>query len=172
MAVFVFAANISFVHFNNAAELFDILDKSGSYFVAHEPRGFIGAEAHVAHDLQCAHALLGSQHEVRDLEPVPQRLVRVLKDRIDHDRKPIAGRTSGGALGTLPVPLARRQVIDARIAAAGAAGAFRPSAGLQVGFTGVLIGEHRLELGGGKLVDRLGASCHGTLPIVEGYCHA
>jgi hypothetical protein len=66
MAILIFGADIGFVHFNDTAELLDVLDKRGSDFVAHEPRGFVGTEAHVAHDLQRTHALFGSQHKMRD----------------------------------------------------------------------------------------------------------
>ena len=70
------------------------------------------------------------------------------------------------------MPFAGGEIIHGGIAAARATDAFRPATGDQVGRASVLVGEHFFELGSGKLVDRLGASCHGTLPTMEGYCHA
>src|SRR5262245_60022069 len=81
VAVLALAADEGLIDFNNATELFDILNQRGSDLVAHEPRGFVRAEAHEAHDLQCAHAFLAGEHEMHDAIPVAKRLVRVLKDR-------------------------------------------------------------------------------------------
>ena len=93
---------------------------------------------------------------MNDAEPVAERLIRVLEDRPGNDREPIAGGTSGGALSALPVPSTRWQVIDGRIGTTRTPDTFRPPAGFQIGFAGILIGKHRLELGDGELVDLTG----------------
>jgi len=111
------AADESFVNLNHAAKLLNILEQGDTDFVAHHPCGFVRAEAHEPHNLQCAHALLAGQHKVDDAIPVTERLVGILEDRARKVREAIAGRATGGALGTLPVPRARRQVIDGGIAA-------------------------------------------------------
>jgi hypothetical protein len=126
-------------------------------FVAHFPCGFVGTETHIAHDLQCAHAFFAGEHEMGNPKPVSKRLVGVLEDGPDEKREPIPSRPPRSALCALPMPLAGGQIIDGGIAAAGATGAFRPAASLQVDPASILIREHVLELLDGELVDRLGA---------------
>jgi hypothetical protein len=162
-----FATNESFVHFNDAAELFNVLDKRSTDLVAHEPSGFVGTKAHVAHDLQCAHALFARQHEVDDAEPVAEWLVRVLKDRPGDMGEPIACLRS--ALVALPIPRLIRQLMRIGRATARAMDALGPTTADKVRATGVLIGEHVLKLGGGKLLDRLGLFAgHDGNPPVNG----
>ncbi len=175
MAVFVFSADVGFVHLDDAAELVDIFHQSGSDFVTHRPRGFIGTKAHVAMNLQCAHAFFAGQHEVDDFEPHPQRLVGVLKDRASNDGEPIAVRRTSPAL---PMEgLVGRRIVKLEIAATRAVDAIWPAPSLQIGFAGFFVREHDLELGFRKLVDRLWTLAtyagHRTLPLskVEGYCH-
>jgi hypothetical protein len=168
MLVFVLSADERLVNLDNAAELLNILDQSGSDFVAHEPCGFVGTEAHVAHDLRCAHALLAGEHEMGDFEPVAERLVGVLEDRPGDMGKPIAVR---GALFALPVPPARLQVIDLGIAAARAMHTIGPPTGNQIGFAGFFVREGRVELSGGHLRDGFGTFCHGSTPWIEPYSH-
>src|SRR5580704_14640887 len=79
VAIAVFAADVCFIHFHDAAELLFRLDHGSADFVAHQPSGFDRTEAHVAPDLARTHALFGSRHQVDDFEPVAQRLVGVLK---------------------------------------------------------------------------------------------
>ena len=84
-------ADIGFIHFDIADQFlkFDIAQRHAD-FGAHEPCGFVGAEAHVAADLKGADALLAGQHQVNDAEPFTERLVGVLEDRSDQDREAIA----------------------------------------------------------------------------------
>jgi hypothetical protein len=153
--IVAFAADESFVNLDNAAKLLDVLDQGCSDLVAHEPCGLVGTEAHVAHDLKRAHSLFTDQHQVRDLEPIAQWLVRVLEDRAGNVGKAIAVR---GTLFALPVPLAGRQVIDRRIATTRATDALGPPAGDQVGLASIFVAnrEHGIELSAGKLWDGLG----------------
>jgi hypothetical protein len=158
MFVFVFSADEAFVHLNDAAKLVHVLfDKGGTDFVAHQPRGFDRTEAHVAPDLPRTHSLFAGQHQMGDLEPVAERLVRVLEDGARDDREPIAVR---GALFALPVPFARLKIVDLGIAAPWAMHAVGPPAGLEIGFTGVLIpnGEKGVELTGSELMYGLGTA--------------
>ena len=69
--------------------------------MAHVPGSLVRAEAHVAADLQGAHAFLTRQHQMGHLKPIQQRLVRVLKDRAADVREAI-GR-HGRALIALPM---------------------------------------------------------------------
>jgi hypothetical protein len=169
MTVFIFPADVGFVYFDDAAELLDVLDQRGADFVTHQPRGFVGTEAHVAHDLQCAHAFLAGQHQVNDFEPVAERLVGVLEDSPGDMGEPITVR---GTLFALPMPLARFEVIDFGIAAARAMHAIWPSTGDQIGFAGFLVREGFVKLSGGHLRNGLRASGHGFPLSVGGYCHA
>ena len=173
MPVFVFAADVGFVNFNDAAKLFLRLYHRGADFVAHQVRRIVGAEAHLPLNLQGADALFAGGHKVHDLEPLAERLVGVLKNRADQNREAIALRI---ALLALPMPLAGLQVINGGVATARADNAVRPAAGLQVGFAGVLVPlwEHILKLCLGHLMDRLRTLCHGSYPfnpMVKGYCH-
>src|SRR5450759_4003536 len=85
------------INLDDATKFSNVLHKSGSDLVAHEPCGFIRTEAHVAADLQSAHSLLTGEHQVDDLEPVAKRLVRVLEYRAREMREAI-GRMGGAAL--------------------------------------------------------------------------
>ena len=161
MTIFVRTADVGFVYLDNAAKLFDVLHKRDADFVAHAPRGFVRAKAHVAHDLQRAHAILAGEHEVGNLEPVAKRLVRVLEDRARNVREAVAVWRTFFAL---PVPFARRQIVNRGVAAARATNALRPAARHQVGPAGIFVGEKIVEFSFRKLVNRLGTFCHGTLP--------
>jgi len=161
------------IDLDNPAKLLDIFHQGDADLVAHFPSCPVGTKTHVAHDLQGAHALLANQHQVNDFVPVPQGLVAILEDCADCMGKPIAGRASGCTFGALPVPFARRQVIDGRIAATRTTDAFRPTAGNKIGPAMIFVWEHHLEFGGGKLWNRLGLlGAHDFSPSIEGYWHA
>ncbi len=155
------AADIGFIDLYNAAKLSLRLDKSGPDAVCHIPSRFKRTKAHVAPQLPRADAFLAGHHQMRDFEPISQRLVRIFEDRPGNDRKSIARRTAGGALGALPMPLAGFEIIDLGIAAARAMHAVWPTPSLQVGFAGVLISDrkHGVELSRGHLMDRLWTTC-------------
>jgi hypothetical protein len=149
------AANISLVNLNNTTKLSLRLNKSGSDAVSHKPSGFERAEAHVAPELPRADAFLAGHHQMRDLEPVPQGLVRVLEDCADQNREPIA---VWGTLLALPMPLAGFEFIDGGIATARANRPLGPAAGFQIPFAGVLVpdGKPSVKFSRGHLMDRLG----------------
>jgi hypothetical protein len=80
MPIFIGAADVSFVNFDDPAELSNVFNERNTNFMAHEPSSLIGAEAHIPEDLQCAHALFADKHQVNNAIPVTKRLVRVLED--------------------------------------------------------------------------------------------
>jgi len=164
------AADESFIDFDNATKLLDILHKSNSDLVAHEPRGFQRTETHISPNLPSAHSFLTNEHEVDDAIPIAQRLIGVLENGAGDDREPI---TVWSALFALPMPFTSFKIIDLWIAAARTINAIWPAPGVQVSLASILIGEHGLELGGGQLHDlrRLFGSGHGFLPAMEGYWH-
>jgi hypothetical protein len=166
VAVFILAADIGFVHFNDAAKLIDVLDKCGSDFVAHEPGGFVGTKAHIAHDLQGTHALFGSQHQMRDFKPVAQRLICVLENCSGDMREPITG--IGGALIALPTPRPVRQLVRIDRAAARAPDAIGPAASYEVSAASFFIRKHVIELGGGQLVNWLWSAGHRNISPCRG----
>ena len=172
MAVFVLSADVGFINFDNAAKFLGIfLNERASDFVAHFPGGFVRAKTHVTHDLKRTHALFTGQHKVGNSEPSAKWFISVLKDCPDQKREAVpVGRT----FLALPMPFAGWQIVNGGIAAAGTVRAFGPTAGLEIGPTGVLVGEQVLEFSDAKLVNGFGpfgTFCHNTLPIMEGYCH-
>ncbi len=170
VAVFVFATDICFVHFNDATELLDIFNKGGADLVAHEPCGFVGTEAHVTHDLQCANALLAGQHQMHDLEPIAERLVGVLED-CPGDMGEAIGSLRG-AVVALPMPRIALQFRGV-CAATGAFDTLGPATPDEIGAASLFVGEHALEICDGELVDRLGSAGHRNNSLsIEGVSHA
>ena len=119
------------------------LDHCGADFVAHAVRRAVGAEANLPLNLESGNSLLAGRHQVHDLEPVAERLVRVLKNRPGNHAEPIASRAARRAFRALPMPFARRQVIDRRIAATRAADTLTAS----VALSGTPWGLHRPQAG-------------------------
>jgi hypothetical protein len=163
MLILFLATDESFVDLYNATKLLDIFNQGNPDLVAHFPSGLIGTKAHITHDLQRTHTFLANQHKVSDLEPNSQRLVRVLKDRPGNMREAIAGLRS--ALVALPTPRAVWQFVWVLGTTARATHAFGPSARYKIGAASLLIGKHRVEFGGGKLMDWFWLG-HLTLPLL------
>ncbi len=161
MAVAAVAAYARFIDLNNAAKLLHVLVKRSSDLVTHKPSRLVGAEAHVAEDLQGAHALLRNQHQVRDSEPIFERLIRIFKNCSGKMREAVARVSSWGTLRALPMPSARVQFINRWVAATRTNDAIRPTANDQVLYAIVLSLKERVELRGGHLVDWLRLFCAG-----------
>jgi hypothetical protein len=155
MPIFGQAADESFIDLDNAAELIDVLHKSGSDLMAHEPRGPVRSEAHIAIDLQGAHSLLAGEHKMDDAEPLPQRLICVLENRSCDMGEAVVG---GGrrAFVAQPVPLHCAMPFDLRVPATRAGHTFRPSAAGEIGATCIFIRECFFPLGDCHLVNWLG----------------
>lgn len=153
MFVVLLAANESFVNLDHAAKLLNILDQRSSDFVAHKPCGLIGAEAHIAFDLQRAHSLFAGEHKVDDAEPFAERLIRVLENGPRDMGEPVAGLRS--ALVALPRPGAIRQLVRIDRPTARAGDAIGPAALYEVSAASFLIGEHPLKFADTHLMDGL-----------------
>lgn len=150
MTVTVAATDVGFVNLDDAAQLGFRFNKSGADFVAHGMCGAVATEAHHALNLKSADPLLAGQHEMHDLEPLPQWLIRVLKDRPGDMREAI-GR-HGSTFVALPVeglPGQRGRIS----AAARAFDAIRPAPRDQVSLARFLIGEGGFELRNGHLMN-------------------
>lgn len=167
-----FAADESFVHFNDAAELVEILiDQRSANPVAHIPSRLIRTESHVAMDLPSAHALLAGQQEMNDAEPFPKIDLSVLEDCPGDVREPIA---AGAAIRALPLEFHRLERIATIASTTRAYNAIRPAPGDKILVASLLVGEHRLELGDGHLRNlfRLLAAHNGSPYRQERMYHA
>lgn len=176
MPVRVFAANISFIKFDNAAKFFQRLHQCATDFVAHAMRGLVATETHLPLNLQRTNSLFAGQHQVHNFEPLAERLVGILENRARDNGKAIARVAAWSALRALPVPLAGLQVIDFGIAATRAVNAVRPAPGLQISLARILVTkwETRLKFAFGHLMDWFRTFCHGGYPCtstVGAYCH-
>src|SRR5665811_1133398 len=134
MTILGFSADESLINLDDATKFSNVLHKSGSDLVAHEPCGFIRTEAHVAADLQSAHFLLTGEHQVDDLEPVAEIDFGVLENGPRYVREAI--RCVRGALVALPVEGVAFQLAGVRSPTAWAMHALRPSFSDQIGTAG------------------------------------
>lgn len=142
MFVLGFSADVSLVNVDNASELVGLVfTEASTNAIAHIEGGFVGAEAHVAHDLEGAHSLFTGQHKVDDLEPVPQRLVRVFEDGADQNGEPITARF--GALAALPMEGSIGHGINVNVPAARAMNALGPAAHDEVSLA-IIIGREQV----------------------------
>lgn len=166
MPVATVTADSGFIDLDDSAKLFHVLDQGGSDLVAHQPSRLVRTEAHVAVDSEGAHALLTDQHQVRDSEPILERLIRIFKNCPSKIRETVASIAARRAFRALPMPLAGVKLIDRRVATARAMHAIRPAPNDQIRFAVVLSLKQRIELRRGHLMDgfRLLCAGHGNLP--------
>jgi len=158
MPIFRQAADESFIDLDNAAEFVNIFHKCDADAVAHIPSRIQGTEAHITPNLPSAHPLLASEHQMNDAIPIAERFISVLENSARDDRKSIAVR---GTFFALPMPFAGFKIIDLGIATTWAMDAIGPAPRVQVSLARVFVGEHRLELWDGQLVDLSGLFCAG-----------
>jgi hypothetical protein len=154
MSVFGQAPDESFIDFDNAAELINVLHESGSDLVAHEPCSLIGTEAHITIKLQSAHAFLANEHQVNDAIPIAKRFVGVLENRPGNDGESIGDALS--AVHAFPFESHGFEFIDVAASATRATDPFGPTACNEIDATRILVGEQFIELGGRELVNWLG----------------
>lgn len=129
MLVLKLAADVGFVYLYFAHQRIESAVLHGrSDAMAHIPSGPIGPATDHALYLQGANPLLAGHHEVDDLKPSPQRIVRVLEDRMGDDREAVAVPSS--ALLALTDPMERTALDgeDLGIVATGAVDPIRPAA--------------------------------------------
>jgi hypothetical protein len=105
--------------------------------MAHIERCAVGAGADHPMDLKRADAFLAGQHQVQNLEPDQQLVIRVLEDRPADDRESIAILLTNAAL---PVPRLEVKLVNLWIVAARAFNyAIGPASIHQVSLAGVFI---------------------------------
>ena len=91
VAILILAANVGFINLNLAHELrkaFILHRRADS--MTHEPSSPVVAASNLPMDLQGANSLLALAHQVDDLEPSGQRVVRIFEDRFRDYREAIA----------------------------------------------------------------------------------
>jgi hypothetical protein len=146
VAIALFAPDVGFVNFNDAHQLPELwIGESGAQAMTHEPCGAVGAAPDHAMDLQSAHAFLAGQHQVQNLEPDQQFVIRVLENGPCDDGEPI-GAFARSALLAFPRPRARLARVNLIVAAARATDAVRPALRHQVRLARGFIGKHPIKL--------------------------
>jgi hypothetical protein len=142
------AANVGFVNFDLAEQLpLSAVLHCDAKAMAHVPSGFVGAGAEHAMDLKGAHAFLGVVHQERNLEPLDQRVFRVLEDGSGDNREPITVLVAAFAE---PMERAGFDLPHFRTAAARAMHTFGPTPLGEEGFAVFLGLKSGDELGEGK----------------------
>ena len=159
MSVFRQAADESFINFDNAAELINVFHQGDADLVTHGPSCLIRAEAHIALNLQRAHALLAGEHQMNDAIPITKRLVGIFEYRSGDVGEAIASFWS--TLIALPAPWPVQQFMRVLCATTWAANAIWPAAANEISAARIFVREHPLELSDRELMDwfRLFA-CH------------
>jgi len=153
VAILGLPADPGFVGLDNTDELLEFfIGHRGADFVGHIECGFVGTETHRAVDLVGTHALLAGHHHVDDAEPLPERLVGVLKNGSGEMGEPIA--RPWRARVALPLVGHRSdRVSDQGPAARAKDFPVRPTVCDQVVGAGILAYEKRVELCKSHLMD-------------------
>jgi hypothetical protein len=142
VAVLVFTAHIGFVYFDDAHEFLELgIGQSGAQAMAHEPRCPIGAGTDHPMDLKRADALLAGEHQIQNLKPNEQLIIRVLKNRPADDTKAIVL-----TILTQPMERPRVELVDGGVAASRALNAIRPAAVSQVLLAGIFVRKELIKL--------------------------
>jgi hypothetical protein len=156
MAVAVLSTDIGFVDFDYAHKLAELgIGKSGSEPMADEPRGAVRTGTDHPVDLQSADSLLAGQHQVENLEPDQQPIVRVLENRVDGDGEPIRRTVGLPAVGALPMEGPRLAGVHFFVPASRATDALGPTLVAEIRLAGILIGKHPVESRKGQLTGEL-----------------
>src|SRR6266404_1816131 len=142
-----FAAVVRLVHFDDSHQLLKIwIVQRSAQPHAHIPRGFVRAVSEHSMDLQGADSLLGSQHQMQNLEPLQQRLFGFLENRSSLEREAVGRARLGSALHTLPVPRTRLAFVNVIVGATRASRTLRPATRVEIGPARFLIREQPVEI--------------------------
>jgi len=88
--IFLFAADIGFVHFDDAHQLLELrVFHRGSQPMAHVPRRLVCTAPDLALNLECADALFAVQDLPENLEPSFERILGVLENRAADDAEAV-----------------------------------------------------------------------------------
>ncbi len=145
--ILCFAAVVHLIDFNDSHQLLKLwIVQRSSEPHAHIPRGFVRAVSEHSMDLQRADSLLGSQHQMQNLEPLLQRLFGFLENGSGLEREAIGRARLRPALHTLPVPRARLAFVNMIVAATRALRTLRPAARVQIRPARFLIRKQPVEI--------------------------
>jgi hypothetical protein len=140
MLILPLPADVGFVYLNLSHELAKSTVFHGrSDAMAHVPGSAVRPATNDALDLKGANTLLAGQHQIHDLKPGLERIVRILKDRLGNHGKAIAITTAAALALTDPV---KRTALDCKhlgVIAARACHAIRPTALLQECLAGIFL---------------------------------
>ena len=143
VAIAIQTADVGFIYFDDSHQLAEIgIGQTGTQPMAHEPCGAIRTGTDHAVDLKRADALLAGQHQVQNLEPYEQLVVRVLKNGSDQHGEPI-GRIA--AFLANPIERASFERPDLFITATRATDGLRPAARDQIGLASGFVREQPVE---------------------------
>jgi hypothetical protein len=161
MPIFVLAADVGFIDFDNADQFAERgIGKSSADAMAEIEGSGIGAEAHHPMDLERANSFFARQHQIDDFEPCLDRNVCILKDRSNENGEAISLLCTSGAF---PFEGHRLEGVNTVAVALGAANnAIWPTTRNEVSLAGVVSREKRLELSDCHLRRELGLA-HGSL---------
>jgi len=141
VAILIFAADASFVYFNNAHELLKVrIVHAGAQAMAHIPSCAVSATSYLPLNLECTNAFLGIENLPENFKPSLERIVRILENRSGNDGKAIPGPA---ALRALPMPRSACQFINLVVAATRALHAVWPATVLQKLFARAFVRERR-----------------------------
>ncbi len=147
MAINVLSADECFIHFHDSHQLPELrVFHSSAETHAHIPRGLIRAGSEHPMDLECTDSLLRRDHQVQNLEPHEQRLLRFLENGSGSQREAIGRAGFRAALHTLPMPRSRHALVHVIIVAAWTTRASGPASQEQICTACFLIGKQRVEL--------------------------
>jgi hypothetical protein len=150
------AADECFIDFDDPHELPKLwIGKSSAKPMTDKPRGPVRTGTDHPVDLECADSLFTRQHQVENLEPDQQLVIRILENRVDGYREPIRRALGFPAVGALPMKGTRLTRVHLVVPAARASDAVRPTLIAEIRLAGILIGKHPVESGKGQLADKL-----------------
>lgn len=148
VAVLVLAADKRFIHFDHARQFSKgLVLHRRSDAMAHIPGRPIIAASDLTVNLHGADALLALRHQVDHLEPGPQGVIGVLKDRPGQHRKAVAIPSAALVAFAHPMEGPRLQRINLLILAARTAHALGPTLHLKKPFTRLFRRKERHQLG-------------------------
>jgi hypothetical protein len=148
MPIAIQPADIGFIYFDLSHQFRKLFILHGrTDALKHIPSRPIITAADLAVNLKSADSFLALAHQIDDLKPSGQWIVRVLEDRLGDDAEAIAVATAAILVLANPVEGPRFERIDLIALAARAAYAVRPTHVAEKGLAGFLIRVIALQLG-------------------------
>ncbi len=152
MPVFVFAADIGFINFDNAHKLDELrISKASAKSMAHVPRRFVRPDfrakfcAQCSVDLKRRHALFARQHEIEHFEPSQHAYICILEHGADQERKAVVLVIR--MLLADPMKWPRPKCVNFVRSTTRTVHTIRPSASLQIPHTGIVIRKQFVKFG-------------------------